>query len=83
MWSSVVYNKIDNKGLHITVNGESTILDVDNVIICAGQESLSKLYEPLTKAGVRVHLIGGAKKAGELDAVRAIREGYLTANAIE
>ncbi|MEZ4927185.1 MAG: NADPH-dependent 2,4-dienoyl-CoA reductase [Saprospiraceae bacterium] len=83
MWSSVVYNKIDNKGLHITVNGESTILDVDNVIICAGQESLSKLYEPLTKSGVRVHLIGGAKKAGELDAVRAIREGYLTANAIE
>ncbi len=76
MWPDVQYEKIDDAGLHITVKGQSQILDVEHVIICAGQESLRDLYEPLVQAGVRVQLIGGAREAGELDAERAIREGF-------
>jgi 2,4-dienoyl-CoA reductase (NADPH2) len=80
MWDSVTYNKIDDAGLHISVNGQSQVLAVDNVVICAGQHPLRELYEPLVQSGMKVHLIGGAKEAGELDAVRAIREGYLLAH---
>ncbi len=79
MWSSVTYHKIDDQGLHISINGQSQVLEVDNVVVCAGQHPLRELYEPLVQAGVAVHLIGGAKEAGELDAVRAIKEGYLLA----
>ena len=50
-------------------------------MICSGQESLRDLYEPLAQAGVRIHLIGGAKEAGELDAKRAIEEGWELAAA--
>jgi 2,4-dienoyl-CoA reductase (NADPH2) len=75
MLSSVTYDKIDDLGLHITVNGNSQILDVDNVVICAGQLSLNQLFEPLKEAGVNVHLIGGADLATELDAKRAIDQG--------
>ena len=77
MWPEVTYHKIDDAGLHITVKGQTQTLAVDNVVICAGQNSLKTLYEPLTEAGVKVHLIGGAKEAGELDAKRAIAEGLL------
>ncbi|HRI62071.1 MAG TPA: NADPH-dependent 2,4-dienoyl-CoA reductase, partial [Saprospiraceae bacterium] len=76
MWPDVRYHKIDDAGLHITVKGQPQILDVENVVICAGQNSLRDLYEPLVQAGVKVHLIGGAKEAGELDAKRAIEEGF-------
>jgi 2,4-dienoyl-CoA reductase (NADPH2) len=76
MWSEVHYDKIDDAGLHITVKGQPQILDVDTIVICAGQNSMRDLYEPLQAAGVPVHLIGGAKEAGELDAKRAIEEGW-------
>jgi 2,4-dienoyl-CoA reductase (NADPH2) len=76
MWAEVTYEKIDDAGLHITVKGQPQVLDVDNVVICAGQDPLRELYEPLLQAGIKVHLIGGAKEAGELDAKRAIEEGY-------
>lgn len=76
MWSEVNYLKIDDAGLHIAVKGQPQILDVENVVICAGQNSLRDLYEPLVQAGIKVHLIGGAKEAGELDAKRAIDEGW-------
>lgn len=69
------YVKIDDAGFHVRVNGEDKILDVDNVIICAGQEPLRELQEPLQNAGVSVHLIGGADVAAELDAKRAINQG--------
>jgi 2,4-dienoyl-CoA reductase (NADPH2) len=72
------YNKIDDQGLHITRNEESEILDVDHVIICAGQISVNKLYEEL-KGSQSCHLIGGAHFAGELDAKRAIKQGVMTA----
>lgn len=69
------YDKIDDQGLHITVNDQPTVLEVDHVIICAGQESYTAMYDQLKADGKNVHLIGGAKEAGELDAKRAIRQG--------
>ncbi|WP_136419712.1 NADPH-dependent 2,4-dienoyl-CoA reductase [Herbaspirillum sp. ST 5-3] len=76
MIGGVSYRKIDDRGLHITVNGEERLLEVDNVVICAGQDSLRELM-PAEEAGSgpRFHLIGGASVAAELDAKRAIREG--------
>ena len=72
MLAGVAYHKIDNEGLHIHHHGKTQILNVDNIIICAGQESLCSLKEELR---VPAHIIGGAAKAAELDAKRAIREG--------
>jgi len=75
MIGSVAYEQIDDRGLHISINGKPTLLEVDNIVICAGQESLRELFEPLKSAGMSVHLIGGAQEAGELDAKRAIEQG--------
>ncbi|WP_133647295.1 NADPH-dependent 2,4-dienoyl-CoA reductase [Paraburkholderia flava] len=75
MVSSVDYRRIDDDGLHVTVDGESRTLAVDNVVICAGQEPLRELADQLQAAGHSVHLIGGAAEATELDAKRAIRQG--------
>lgn len=72
MISGVFYERIDDDGLHIIVNGEKRLLAVDTVVVCAGQIELNLLYEPLKKAGLSVHLIGGAFKALELDARHAI-----------
>ena len=66
------YDKIDDQGLHITVGDNQQVLDVDNVIICAGQDPLRALVEGLNKPH---HLIGGADVAAELDAKRAIDQG--------
>ncbi|MFN0034222.1 MAG: FAD-dependent oxidoreductase [Saprospiraceae bacterium] len=81
MRNEVDYLKIDDAGLHITVKGQLQVLDVENVVICAGQEPMRDLYAPLVAAGLKVHLIGGAKEAAELDAKRAIEEGFGIANA--
>jgi len=75
MLSGVTYRKIDDAGLHITVNGEERTLAVDNVVVCAGQEPQRELQAQLQAAGIAVHLIGGADKAEELDAKRAIKQG--------
>ncbi|CDH00059.1 FAD-dependent oxidoreductase [Xenorhabdus bovienii] len=75
MLNSVQYLKIDDQGLHISRNGEQQCLEVDNVIICAGQEPLKDLYQPLQTMGKNVHVIGGADVAVELDARRAIDQG--------
>ncbi|NNC96454.1 MAG: FAD-dependent oxidoreductase, partial [Gammaproteobacteria bacterium] len=72
MIPGVQYEKIDDQGLHISISGEPQLLDVDNVVICAGQVPLRELQEPLEEAGIKVHLIGGADVAAELDAKRAI-----------
>ncbi|CDZ76936.1 2,4-dienoyl-CoA reductase [NADPH] [Legionella massiliensis] len=72
MLSGVSYERIDDEGLHIRIDDEPQVLDVDSVIICAGQNELRDLYEPLKAAGQSVHLIGGAFKALELDARHAI-----------
>jgi len=82
MWSEVNYVRVDDAGLHITVKGQPQVLDVETVVVCAGQHSSRELYEPLRQSGMPVHLIGGAKEAGELDAKRAIEEGWKVAIAI-
>lgn len=82
MVSGVAYERIDDAGLHIKVDGASVLLDVDTVIVCAGQDSRRELMEPLAAAGAIVHLIGGADTAAELDAKAAIRQGTVLAAAI-
>ncbi|MDP5134295.1 MAG: NADPH-dependent 2,4-dienoyl-CoA reductase [Paraglaciecola sp.] len=72
MLAGVEYLKIDDAGLHIRLNDEVRILEVDNIIICAGQEPLRELVEGLSKP---YQLIGGADVASELDAKRAIDQG--------
>lgn len=72
MLSGVQYAKIDDKGLHIIVEDESRVIEVDSIILCTGQIEMRDLYEPLKAAGRSVHLIGGAYKALELDARHAI-----------
>ncbi len=71
----VSYTKIDDKGLHYTQNEETKILEVDTIVICAGQVPFKELYQPLLDAGKKVHVIGGADFASELDAKRAISQG--------
>jgi 2,4-dienoyl-CoA reductase (NADPH2) len=79
MLAGCSYDRIDDQGLHISQDGEQRLLDVDHVVICAGQEPLRELYnsepEQDIKPARRYHLIGGANIASELDAKRAIREG--------
>lgn len=74
MMNGVNYLKIDDQGLHISIKDKVQILPVDNVIICAGQLPLRDLQQPLEAAGMKVHLIGGADVASELDAKRAISQ---------
>lgn len=78
----VQYEKIDDQGLHLQIGSEKEILAVDNVVICAGQEPLRELLEPLKSAHINVHLIGGADEAKELDAKRAIKQGAELAAAL-
>lgn len=82
MLGSVRYEKIDDEGLHITIHDEPKVLAVDHIIICAGQESVRNLLEPLEQAGISVHIIGGADEAKELDAKRAIDQGARLAAAL-
>jgi 2,4-dienoyl-CoA reductase (NADPH2) len=82
MHSDVAYERIDDAGLHITIDGEPRLLDVDHVVLCAGQEPLRELQAPLEAAGCRVHLIGGADVAAELDAKRAILQGTTLAASL-
>jgi 2,4-dienoyl-CoA reductase (NADPH2) len=76
--SGVNYERIDDAGLHISFGPQHTdarVLEVDNVVVCAGQESVRELEGHLRGAGVEPHVIGGAAIAAELDAKRAIRQG--------
>lgn len=75
MINGVTYRRINDRGLHITLKNEPTLLEVDTVIICAGQEPRRDLKDELESAGMPVHLIGGADVAAELDAKRAINQG--------
>ena len=81
MIGGVSYRKIDDDGLHVTVDDEDRVIAVDNVVVCAGQEELRDLHDDLVAAGMTVHLIGGADVAGELDALRAIEQGTRLAAA--
>jgi len=75
MLAGVAYDRIDDRGLAITQADKAQLLEVENVVICAGQESRRELVEGVKAAGYRPHLIGGSKFAVELDAHRAIDEG--------
>jgi len=76
MRNGVTYERIDDAGLHIrTAEKGAEVLDVDHVIVCAGQESVNGLAAELENLGKKAHVIGGALLAAELDAERAIREG--------
>ncbi len=76
------YQRIDDAGLHFTLDGEPQLLPVDTVVLCTGQEPRRDLYQELLAAGLSPHLIGGAQEAAELDAKRAIRQGTELAAAL-
>jgi len=71
MIKGVEYRKIDDAGVHVTVDGKESVIPADTVVLCAGQNSLV----PFSAKEKNIHLIGGAKEAGELDAKRAMLEG--------
>jgi 2,4-dienoyl-CoA reductase (NADPH2) len=82
MQAGVTYGAIDDRGFRITVGAETRLLEVDHVVICAGQEPQRELVAGVEAAGLRAHLIGGSKLATELDAHRAIDEGSRLAAAL-
>ena len=75
MINGVAYEKIDDDGLHILKNETRRMIPADTIIVCAGQEPLRTLADDLSGRGMPVHIIGGADKAAELDAKRAIDQG--------
>ena len=81
-FGGVQYVRFDDAGFHVTVDGVAQVLPVDNIVICAGQESNNPLEAPLRAAGRDVHVIGGAELAAELDAKRAIAQGSRLAAAL-
>ena len=82
MIAGVEYDRIDDAGLHFRVDGEPQSLDVDTIVICAGQEPRRDLVGALEAMGIRPRLIGGADVAVELDAKRAIDQGTRVALAL-
>lgn len=78
----VSYDGIKPEGLEITLNGKKQLLDADTIIICAGQESVRPFEDKWHELGDKLHVIGGADYAGELDAVRAIKQGVTLATKL-
>ncbi|QLI83117.1 NADPH-dependent 2,4-dienoyl-CoA reductase [Chitinibacter fontanus] len=75
LWGGVEYLRIDDAGLHVMHEGVAKCVACDQVVVCAGQESVNELHEQLLQMQQRSHLIGGAQLAAELDAKRAIEQG--------
>jgi len=82
MLGGVEYVAVDDEGFHVRVDGHARVLPVDHVVVCAGQESERSLLAPLQTAGRRVHVVGGADVAAELDAKRAIAQASTLAAAL-
>jgi 2,4-dienoyl-CoA reductase (NADPH2) len=82
MLAGVEYDRIDDAGLHIRIDGAPQLLEVDTIVICAGQEPRRELVASLEAAGIKPQLIGGADVALELDAKRAIDQGTRVALAL-
>jgi 2,4-dienoyl-CoA reductase (NADPH2) len=76
------YLKIDGEGLHIALPDSNEVLPADTIVVCAGQESDRGIADEIAANGQTVHVIGGARLAGELDAKRAIHEGAILGNRI-
>jgi 2,4-dienoyl-CoA reductase (NADPH2) len=79
MLGGLRYERIDDAGVHVAVGDEAWVIAADTVVVCAGQQSRANLLEPLRLRGVGVSVIGGALKAAELDAMRAIDDGVRVA----
>ncbi|MDF1669773.1 MAG: FAD-dependent oxidoreductase [Roseovarius sp.] len=75
MLAGVSYEGIDDAGLHITLDGAPSVVEADTIVLCTGQEPVRALHQALTDQGIAATMIGGAKEASELDALRAIDEG--------
>jgi 2,4-dienoyl-CoA reductase (NADPH2) len=78
MIGGVNYERIDARGLQVSFgerHEKPMLIEVDTIVLCAGQEPCRALADPLRAQGARVHLIGGADVAAELDARRAIEQG--------
>ena len=82
MLAGVTYERIDDDGLHITLKGEPRTIACDTVVVCAGSDSVLDLKAGIEAMGKPLHIIGGAKEAGELDAQRAFHEGVSLAAAL-
>ncbi|RUO39367.1 NADPH-dependent 2,4-dienoyl-CoA reductase [Aliidiomarina taiwanensis] len=82
MLAGVTYERIVPEGIQVSVDGKSQLIEADTIVVCAGQLPLRSLEAPLKAAGIRVHRIGGADVAAELDAKRAIRQGAELAAAL-
>ena len=80
--TGATYDRVDDAGLHVTVDGEPRVIRCDHVVVCAGQDSVRTLFDELVAAGRTPHLIGGADVAAELDAKRAIDQGTRVAAAL-
>jgi 2,4-dienoyl-CoA reductase (NADPH2) len=80
--SGVTYERIDDAGLHITHEGRSKLLEVDHVVLCAGQEPVDALRTELAARGIEAELIGGAQRAEEIDALRAMEQGMKVAYSL-
>jgi 2,4-dienoyl-CoA reductase (NADPH2) len=76
------YLKIDGDGFHIALPDRNEVLPFDTIVVCAGQESDRRIADDIAAKGQSVHVIGGARLAGELDAKRAIYEGAILGNRI-
>ena len=82
MLGGVEYLGVDDSGLHIRVDGSEQLLQVDHIVVCAGQEPRRDLFDALAAQGRKAHLVGGADVAAELDAKRAINQGSRLAAAL-
>jgi 2,4-dienoyl-CoA reductase (NADPH2) len=80
--SDVRYERVDDAGLHVRIDGQEHLFEVDTVVVCAGQVSRAELVPPLQSERMIVHVIGGAEEAAELDAKRAIARGAQVAIAL-
>ena len=76
------YERVDDAGLHLTIMGVPRVLEVETVVVCAGQEPRNELVAPLRAAGKRVHVVGGANGSDGLDAKRAILEGVVVGQGV-
>ena len=71
----VTYGRIDDSGLHVSVDGEESLVEADTIVVCAGQEPKSQLYQECRDLGMAATRIGGALETTGLDALRAITQG--------
>ena len=82
MWGGVTFKQVDSDRVELSYRGEDKVLEVDTVIICAGQRARADLAEQLEGSGVRVHRIGAARDARGMDAKLAFAEGLELARTL-